>query len=210
MDYLVQSLWDKSSSWDTMALMHLTSNHTKTKTLSFLSLGSSLPLIFCIHVRSGPIYWEGYLPCRKDYKVMVCKKPKNIICDSILHVNMFHYFRIPYLHVFFYKIYLQWIHWTLFFIARCSTNFAQWSPRDVRQWIHCINQSTMVSNSACLHLEHCLLNNRFSSPLMLNVLIKCHTEGPCPILKCVPGRVHRINKEHTPIGQVHDTTSIGA
>jgi hypothetical protein len=96
MDYLVQSLWDKSSSWDTMALMHLTSNHTKTKTLSFLSLGSSLPLIFCIHVRSGPIYWEGYLPCRKDYKVMVCKKPKNIICDSILHVNMFHYFRIPY------------------------------------------------------------------------------------------------------------------
>jgi hypothetical protein len=33
--------------------------------------GRSLPLIFCIHVRSGPIYWEGYLPCKKDYKVMV-------------------------------------------------------------------------------------------------------------------------------------------
>jgi hypothetical protein len=33
--------------------------------------GSSLPLIFCIHVRLGPIYWGGYLPCRKDYKVMV-------------------------------------------------------------------------------------------------------------------------------------------
>jgi hypothetical protein len=33
--------------------------------------GRSLPLIFCIHVRSGPIYWGGYLPCKKDYKVMV-------------------------------------------------------------------------------------------------------------------------------------------
>jgi hypothetical protein len=33
--------------------------------------GSSLPLIFCTHVRSGPIYWGCYLPCKKDYKVMV-------------------------------------------------------------------------------------------------------------------------------------------
>jgi hypothetical protein len=33
--------------------------------------GRSLPLIFCIHVRSGPIYWGDYLPCKKDYKVMV-------------------------------------------------------------------------------------------------------------------------------------------
>jgi hypothetical protein len=33
--------------------------------------GRSLPLIFCIHVRSGPIYWGGYLPCKKGYKVMV-------------------------------------------------------------------------------------------------------------------------------------------
>ena len=34
-------------------------------------LGGSLPLIFCIHVRLEPIYWGGYLPCRRDYKVMV-------------------------------------------------------------------------------------------------------------------------------------------
>ena len=27
--------------------------------------------IFCIHMRSGPIYLGGYLPCKKDYKVMV-------------------------------------------------------------------------------------------------------------------------------------------
>jgi hypothetical protein len=25
-----------------------------------------------------------------------CRKPKNIICDGILHVNMFHYFKTPY------------------------------------------------------------------------------------------------------------------
>jgi hypothetical protein len=33
--------------------------------------GRSLPLIFCIHVRSGPIYWGVYLPCKKKNKVMV-------------------------------------------------------------------------------------------------------------------------------------------
>jgi len=45
-----------------------------SKPLSFIDnfgSGSSLPLILCIHVRSGLIYWGGYLPCRKDYKVMV-------------------------------------------------------------------------------------------------------------------------------------------
>jgi hypothetical protein len=31
--------------------------------------GGAFPLIFCIHVRLGPIYWGGYLPCRKDYQV---------------------------------------------------------------------------------------------------------------------------------------------
>jgi hypothetical protein len=38
---------------------------------SIIFPGRSLPLIFCIHVRSGPIYWWGYLPCKNYYKVMV-------------------------------------------------------------------------------------------------------------------------------------------
>jgi hypothetical protein len=38
---------------------------------TFWNSGRSLPLIFCIHVRSEPIYWGGYLPCKNDYKVMV-------------------------------------------------------------------------------------------------------------------------------------------
>ena len=33
--------------------------------------GGALPRICCIHVRSGPIYLGGYLPCKKDNKVMV-------------------------------------------------------------------------------------------------------------------------------------------
>ena len=39
-----------------------------------------------------------YLPCKKNYKVIVftCKKHENIICGGILHVNMFHYFKLPY------------------------------------------------------------------------------------------------------------------
>jgi hypothetical protein len=35
----------------------------------------------------------------------------------------------------FYKIYPQWIYWTLFFIAHCSTIFASELPKD-----HALNQ----------------------------------------------------------------------
>jgi hypothetical protein len=59
-----------------------------------------------------------------------CKKPENIICDGILNVNMFHNFKIPYFTCFFFtKFTYNELYWTLFFIARCSTIFAQWSPR---------------------------------------------------------------------------------
>ena len=46
-------------------------DHRCNRGLFISCLGGSFPLIFCIHVHSGPIYWGGYLPCRKDYKVMV-------------------------------------------------------------------------------------------------------------------------------------------
>ena len=49
--------------------------------------GGALPLIFCVHVRSGPIYrGRGYLPLQKG-----------LLGDGILHVNMFHCFKIPYI-----------------------------------------------------------------------------------------------------------------
>jgi hypothetical protein len=60
--------------------------------------GSSLPPIFCIHVRLGPIYWGVIYLAEKIIRwwYFTCKKPENIICDGILYVNMFHYFKIPY------------------------------------------------------------------------------------------------------------------
>jgi hypothetical protein len=97
--------------------------------------GRSFLLKFCIHVRSEPIYWGEYLRCKKIIRwwYFTCKNHENIICDDILHVNMFHYFKIPYFtcKVFTKFTYNIWIYWTLFFIARCSTIFAHWSPREL-------------------------------------------------------------------------------
>ena len=68
--------------------------------------GAVLPLIFCIHVRSWPIYWGGYSPWKKyiiGWWYFTCKESENVICDGILHVNMFHYFKIPCLKLFIYN-----------------------------------------------------------------------------------------------------------
>jgi len=58
---------------------------------------SSLPLIFCIHVRSGPIYGRVIYLAKKIIRwwYFTCKKTQNIMCDGVLHVNMFPYFNIP-------------------------------------------------------------------------------------------------------------------
>jgi hypothetical protein len=94
---------------------------------SFWTPGRSLPLIFCIHVRLGPIYWGVIYLAKKIIRwwYFTCKKPGNIICDGILHVNMFYYFKTPYFtcNVFTKFTYNEYIgHY--FFIARCSTIFA--------------------------------------------------------------------------------------
>jgi hypothetical protein len=95
---------------------------------------------YILHTRAFGTYLLGGIYLAKKtirWWYFTCKNPKNIICDGILHVNMFHYFKIPYFTCnFFYKIYLQWIYWTLFFIARCSTIFAQWSPWEDYQSPH--------------------------------------------------------------------------
>jgi hypothetical protein len=101
---------------------------------SFIS-GSSFPLIFCIHVRSGPIYWGGYLPCKKIIRwwYFTCKKPENIICDGILHVNMFHDLKIPYFTCTFFTKFTYNEYIGPYFIVRCSTIFCQWSPRGLNK-----------------------------------------------------------------------------
>ena len=66
---------------------------------SFSISGGALPLVFCIHVRSGPIYWEVIYLAKTIIRwwYFTCKEPETIICDGILHVNIFHYFKIPYI-----------------------------------------------------------------------------------------------------------------
>jgi hypothetical protein len=126
-------------------------NHAIKAAEHKVSSGRSLPLIFCIHVRSGPIYWGGVIHLAKKiirWWYFTCKKPEYFICNGILHVNMFHLFKIPYFTCnFFIKlIYLQWIYWTLFFIARCSTIFAQWSPPESKRWRTQKSDSVAMAN----------------------------------------------------------------
>lgn len=65
----------------------------------------------------------------------------------------------------------------------------------VRTAVNILHKSE-YNGSKCTYLqwEHRLLNYSSSHPLMLNVVIKCQTEGPSPILDVVPGRVHSLNK----------------
>ena len=57
--------------WPEVAIFSLLIQPKKEGSGSLSNSRGSLPLIFCIHVRSGPSYWGGYLPCKKYYKVMV-------------------------------------------------------------------------------------------------------------------------------------------
>jgi hypothetical protein len=49
-------------------------------------------------VPSGRIYWGVIYLAERIIRwwYFTCIKPQNIICDGILHVNMFHYFKMPY------------------------------------------------------------------------------------------------------------------
>jgi hypothetical protein len=52
------------------------------------------------------------------------KNPENIICDGILHVNMFHYFTCTFFTKFTYNKYIgPYFYRTLFY------DFRQWTPR---------------------------------------------------------------------------------
>jgi hypothetical protein len=52
----------------------------------------------------------------------------------------------------FYKIYLQWIYWTLFFMARCSTISRQWSPRELGRQTIAMHSSTPAGITNLLSL----------------------------------------------------------
>ena len=95
--------------------------------------GGAVPLKFCIQVRSRSNNWGGYFLAKNIIRwwYFTCKDPENIICDDVLHVNMFHYFKTPYITcTFFYKIYLQWIYCTLVLSHIVSRIFCQCPPQD--------------------------------------------------------------------------------
>ena len=86
-------------------------------------LGNSLPLIFCIHVRLGPIYWGVIYLAKKILRwwYFTCKKPENIICDGIFTKFIYNEYIGPY------------------FLSNFVLNFLPVnSPRDVVGSAHCI------------------------------------------------------------------------
>jgi hypothetical protein len=99
--------------------------------------GSSLPLIFCIHVHSGPIYWGSHWPCKKIIRWwnFTCKKSENIICDGILHVNMFHYFKILYFTCTFFTKFTYNEYIGPYFLSHVVLRFSSVnSLRDKEHW----------------------------------------------------------------------------
>jgi hypothetical protein len=109
-----------------------------------------------------------------------CKKPENVICDGILHVNMFHYFKIPYFTwtIFTKFTYNEYIG-PYFFIARCSTIFvndlpeiilhksihvaANWQPcKGAKCWqMHELNVSWNYNTSKLVY-DKCFLKSHLS------------------------------------------------
>jgi hypothetical protein len=119
--------------------------------------GSSLPLTFCIHVCSGPIYWGVIYLAKKIIRwwYFTCKKPKIIICDDILHVNMFHYFKIPYFTCTFLQNLSTMNILDHVFIARCSTIFASELPESPTQSYTLFHHEIFIGSRLCVSPKVC-------------------------------------------------------
>jgi hypothetical protein len=64
-----------------------------------------------------------YLAKKIRWWYFTCKKPKNIICDGILHVNMFHYFKIPYFTCTFFTKFTYNEHIGPYFLSHVVLRF---------------------------------------------------------------------------------------
>ena len=59
-------------------------------------------LVYFVYTCDNDLFIWGVILAKNLAKNIIrwwyftCKKPENIICDGILHVNMFHFFKIPY------------------------------------------------------------------------------------------------------------------
>jgi hypothetical protein len=135
--------------------------------------GSLLPLIFCIHVRSGPIYWGGVIYLAEKiirWWYFICKKPENIIGDGILHINTFHYFKIPYFTCTFFTKFTYNEYIGPYFLSHVVLRFSPViSPREEPvkiYWkhtiiIHTIEMSELHNINICIHLIMQVTNIKF-------------------------------------------------
>jgi hypothetical protein len=100
---------------------------------------------YILHTRAFGTYLLGdYLPCKKIIRwwYFTCKMRENIICDVILHVNMFHYFKIPYFTCnFFTKFNYNEYIGPYFFLSHVVLRFL---PSDLPE-SHCIISAVKVA-----------------------------------------------------------------
>ena len=129
--------------------------------------GGALPLTFCIHVHSGPIYGGGVIYLAEKiirWWYFTRKKPENILCVCILHVNMFHYFKIPYITCTFFLQNLPAMNILdlIYFLSHVvSKFFASAPPWDNYQFslssscitIFACNMKRAITNTCGLHLN---------------------------------------------------------
>jgi len=84
-----------------------------------------------------------------------CKKPENIICDGILHVNMFHYFKIPYFTCNFFTKFTYNEYIGPYFLSHVVLRFSPndlprgWPRRLLALWLH-LRPSWFIHNSTSL------------------------------------------------------------
>jgi hypothetical protein len=73
-----------------------------------------------------------------------CEKPENIICDGILHVNMFHYFKIPYFTCTFFTNFTYNEYIGPYFLLHVVLRFLQVNSRRVQGGINYESPTNLV------------------------------------------------------------------
>ena len=95
-------LWEHSIEKNQTGKYNHTFNHITTCTKH--QIGAQMPrgvhfLLYFAYTCVRDLFIGGVIYLAKKiirWWYFTCKKPENIICDDILHVNMFHCFKIPY------------------------------------------------------------------------------------------------------------------
>jgi hypothetical protein len=119
---------------------------------------------YILHTRAFGAYLLGvYLSCNKELYgdgVLHVKRLKILYVMVILHVNMFHYFKIPYFTCTFFTkfIYNEYIEPYFIFYRALFYNFRQWTPRAKYPYLRCTSQIERQRHDRSRSESSCLLN----------------------------------------------------